>query len=255
MKNKGWEFSINAIPVHTKDFEWTVGLNYTATDSKITKLNVVDSESTYVAANPFSIGKFVQVFMVDQTPYTYYMAKQAYDDAGKPLEGQYVQPDGSISNIETRYATGKSALPTSLLGFNTHFSYRNWDLALSGHGAFGNTIYSYVHSNDYKEQVYTDQGTYLNILKYTRDKGFDKQQYYTDYFLEDGSFFRFDNVTLGYTFHKLWNNTSSLQLSLGIQNIATITGYSGIDPELYDGIDRKVYQRPRIYTFSMNLTF
>ena len=256
MENQGLEFSINAIPVHTKDWEWNIGLNYTWTKSKITRLNVVDSESSYVETGAISgTGKFVQVFMVDHTPYTFYLAKQAYDDKGKPIEGQYVQPDGSISSTETRYATNKSALPTSFLGFNTHVSYRNWNLALSGHGAFGNYIYNYVVADDYKESVYSDQGSYSNILRTTRDSGFNQQRLYTDHFLEKGSFFRFDNITLGYTFHKLWNKTSSLNLNLGIQNLATITNYTGVDPEMYSGIDRNVYQRPRIYTFGMNLTF
>jgi len=217
---------------------------------------MVDSESSYVETGAISgTGKFVQVFMVDHTPYTFYLAKQAYDDKGKPIEGQYVQPDGSISSTETRYATNKSALPTSFLGFNTHVSYRNWNLALSGHGAFGNYIYNYVVADDYKESVYSDQGSYSNILRTTRDSGFNQQRLYTDHFLEKGSFFRFDNITLGYTFHKLWNKTSSLNLNLGIQNLATITNYTGVDPEMYSGIDRNVYQRPRIYTFGMNLTF
>ncbi len=256
MENQGLEFSLNVVPVHTKNWEWTVGFNYTWSDSKITKLNVVDSKSTYVETGSLSgTGKFSQVFMLDERPYTFYLAKQAYDEAGKPLEGQYIQPDGSVGTTETRYATGKSALPTSLLGFNTRLSYRNWTLALSGHGALGSYVYNYIKASDYKESVYSDQGSYSNILRYTRDNGFGKQRLYTDYFLEKGSFFRFDNLTLGYTFRKLWKSASSLNLSFGVQNIATITGYSGIDPELYSGIDKNVYQRPRVYTFGMNLTF
>lgn len=256
MENQGVEFSLNVVPVHTKDWEWTVGLNYTWSDSKITRLNVVDSSTSLVETGAISgTGKFVQAFMVDQTPYTFYLAKQAYDDSGKPIEGQYIQPDGSVSSTETRYATGKSALPTSLLGFNTRVSYRDWDLALSGHGAFGNYIYNYVEASDYKEGVYSDQGSYSNILRRTRDRGFNQQRLYTDYYLEKGSFFRFDNITLGYRFRRLWDNKSSLHLSFGVQNLFTITNYNGIDPEIYSGIDKNIYQRPRIYTFGMNLTF
>lgn len=256
MENQGLEFAVNAVPLHTKDLEWTVGLNYTWTQSKITRLNVIDSKSSYVETGSISgTGKFVQVFMVDETPYTFYLAKQAYDDAGKPLEGQYIQPDGSVSATETRYATGKSALPKHLLGFNTRLTYRNWDFALSGHGAFGNYIYNYVKASDYKESVYSDQGSYSNILRATRDNGFNQQRLYTDHFLEKGDFFRFDNITIGYTFDNLWNSSSKLNLNFGIQNIGTITGYSGLDPEMYSGIDKNVYQRPRVYTFGMNLTF
>ena len=256
MENEGVEFAINAVPVHTKDWEWTIGFNYTWNDSKITKLNMIDTGQNFVQTGAISgTGKYVQVFMVDERPYTFYLCKQAYDADGNALEGQYVQPDGSISSTETRYATGKSALPTSYMGFNTRLTYKNWDLAISGHGSFGNYVYNYVAADQYVQSVYSDQGSYSNILQVTAESGFQQQQLYSDKWLEDASFFRFDNITLGYTFNKLWNSDSKLRLTFSMSNIATITGYSGIDPELSDGLDRDVYPRPRSYTFGLNLTF
>lgn len=256
MENQGVEFAINAVPVRTSDFEWTVGFNYTWNDSKITKLNMIDTGQNFVQTGAISgTGKYVQVFMVGERPYTFYLCKQAYDENGKPLEGQYIQPDGSVSSNEYRYATGKSALPTSYIGFNTRLSYKNWDLAISGHGSFGNYVYNYVAADQYIQSVYSDQGSYSNILQSTADTGFQTQQLYSDMWLENGSFFRFDNITLGYTFDKLWNDNSRLRLTASVSNIATITGYSGIDPELPDGLDREVYPRPRTYSFGVNLTF
>lgn len=256
MDNQGAEFSINFVPINTKDWNWSVGFNYTWNDSKITKLNMVDSDNNFVQTGSISgTGKTVQVFMVDERPYTFYLAKQAYDASGKPLEGQYIQPDGSISSTETRYATGKSSLPTSYLGFNTQVSYKNWDFAISGHGSFGNYMYNFVAADQYVQSVYSDQGSYSNILKVTQATGFQTQQLYSDYFLENASFFRIDNISLGYTFHKLWNSSSSLRLTFGVQNVAVFTGYSGIDPEIYSGIDREVYPRPRTYSFSASLSF
>ena len=227
MENKGAEFSINFIPVTTKDWECSIS----------------------------STGKTVQVFMVDERPYTFYLAKQAYDENGKPLEGQYIQPDGSVSSTETRYATGKSSLPTSYLGLNTQLSYKNWDFAISGHGSLGNYMYNYVAADQYVQSVYSDQGSFSNILKATRDTGFQQQQLYSDYFLEDASFFRIDNISLGYTFRKLWNDSSSLRLTAGVQNVVTFTKYSGLDPEIYSGIDKEVYPRPRTFSFSASLIF
>lgn len=256
MDNKGLEFSINAVPVHTKGWKWTVGMNYTWNDSKITKLNVVDSEANFVQTGAISgTGKTVQVFMVGERPYTFYLAKQAYDDNGKPIEGQYVQPDGSVSATETKYATNKSALPESYLGFNTQLSYKNWDFAISGHGAFGNYVYNYIAADQYVQSVYSDQGNFSNILSRTKATGFQNQQLYSDYFLEKGNFFRIDNISLGYTFKKLWDQSSSLRLTFGVQNVATFTGYSGIDPEIYSGIDKEIYPRPRVFSLSANLTF
>lgn len=256
MENQGVEIALNAVPVSTKDWEWTIGFNYTWQQSKITKLNVIDSDNNFVNTGSISgTGKTVQVFMVDRTPYTFYLAKQAYDEAGKPIEGQYIQPDGSVSSTETKYANDKSALPTSLLGFNTHLSYKQWDLGISGHGTLGNYVYNYVKADQYLQSAYSDQGSFSNLLVSTMETGFDNQQLYSDLWLEDGSFFRIDNITLGYTFRKLWDKKSSLRLSFGVQNVCTFTHYSGIDPELYNGIDREMYPRPRTYTLSLNLNF
>nr|WP_321374884.1 TonB-dependent receptor [uncultured Bacteroides sp.] len=256
MDNNGFEFSINTVPVHTKNLNWTVGMNYTWNDSKITKLNVVDSNANFVQTGAISgTGKTVQVFMVGERPYTFYLAKQAYDDNGKPIEGKYVQPDGSISATETKYATKKSALPKSYLGLNTQLSYKNWDFAVSGHGAFGNYVYNYIAADQYVQSVYSDQGNFSNILSSTKSTGFQNQQLYSDYFLEKGNFFRIDNISLGYTFKKLLNQSSSLRLTLGVQNVATFTSYSGIDPEIYSGIDKNIYPRPRVFSLSANLNF
>lgn len=256
MKNNGFEFAINAVPVSTENLRWQVGINYTWNDSEITKLNLIDSEANFVQTGAISgTGKTVQVFMVGERPYTFYLAKQAYDESGKPIEGQYVQPDGTVSPTETKYATGKSALPSSYLGFNTQLTYKNWDFAISAHGAFGAYVYNYVQADQYLASVYSDQGNFSNILCSTRDTGFLNQQLYSDYFLEKADFFRIDNISLGYTFPKLWNNSSSLRLTLGVQNLVTFSGYSGIDPEIYSGIDKEVYPRPRVFSLSANLNF
>ncbi len=200
-------------------------------------------------------GKYVQVFMVGKRPYTFYLAKQAYDENGKALEGMYVQPDGSVSSTETRYATDKSALPKRYFGFNTSLTYRNWYLGMNGHGAFGNYVYNYVKADQYLQSVYSDQGNFSNILPSTRDLGFDTQQLYSDIFLEKGDFFRLDNITLAYTFNHLWNTSSKLRLAFTVQNVFTMTVYDGIDPELSNGIDREVYPRPRTFSISANLNF
>jgi TonB-dependent starch-binding outer membrane protein SusC len=112
-----------------------------------------------------------------------------------------------------------------------------------------------VAADQYVQSVYSDQGNFSNILCRTKDSGFQNQQLYSDYFLEKGNFFRIDNLSLGYTFQKLWNNSSSLRLTFGVQNVATFTSYSGIDPEIYSGIDKEVYPRPRVFSLSANLNF
>jgi len=259
MENKGFEFAINGIPLKTKDFEWSISANFTWNSSKITKLNTIDTDDNYVkTGNAGGTGKYLQVHKVGETPYTFFLLKQAYDDTGKPLDGQYVAADGSITTSEedaNKYVTGKSSMAPYFYGLSTRLNYKNWDLGINGHGSINNYVYNYVAASDSYDALYSSQGTSSNILHSTVKSGFTQQRLYTDYFLENASFFRIDNITLGYTFHKLWRTGSNIRLSFAVQNVYTFTGYSGIDPEIYNGIDNNVYQRPRVFMLGLNLNF
>ena len=103
--------------------------------------------------------------------------------------------------------------------------------------------------------LFSSQGVSGNISRDALNRGFVQERYFSDIFLESGAFFRFDNITLGYTMNKLWNESSRLRFSLSAQNIILLTKYSGVDPEIFNGLDNNVYQRPRILTFSMNVNF
>ena len=93
------------------------------------------------------------------------------------------------------------------------------------------------------------------LLRSTLENKFTQDRQFTDHFLERGNFFRIDNITIGHTFNKLWNDGTSLRLSFAVQNVCTLSGYSGLDPELYDGIDKNIYQRPRTFMLGVNLNF
>lgn len=262
MENKGIEFAINAVPIAKGDWHWDMGVNVTYNKSEITKLNTVDSDSYGVLVGPVSgTGKTVQIHSVGYAPYTFYLARQAYDDDGKPIEGKYVQADGSVSSTETLYRT-KSPTPKVYLGISSKLQYKEWDLGFNAHASFGHYIYNYIRANDYKDNAY-NSNTYSNILSFTRNSGFTQQQLYSDYFLEKGDFFRMDNITLGYTFNKLFKSDMTLRLAFSVQNVFVITGYDGLDPEAfyrsgstsYVGIDKNLYPRPRMYMFGLNLNF
>lgn len=262
MKNTGFEVALNTIPVVTKDLSWDFNINITYNKSEITKLNTIDSDSYGVDVGPISgTGKYVQTHAVGYAPYTFFLAKQAYDENGKPLEEQYVQEDGSVSSNEYRRRT-KSPQPKVYMGISSKVTYKDWDLGFNAHASFGNYIYNAIEADAYKESVY-EGNTYSNLLRATYEKGFEKQRLYSDYFLENGSFFRMDNITLGYTFPKLGNTGMNLRISAAVQNIFIITGYSGLDPEAfyrhdnvtYAGIDKNLYPRPRTYMVGFNLNF
>ncbi|MFC4676867.1 TonB-dependent receptor [Dysgonomonas termitidis] len=254
MKNAGFEFALNTVPVSTKDLNWDFNVNLTYNKSEITKLNMIDSDTYVVKVGAVSSGKEVQIHAVGYAPYTFYLAQQAYDEDGNALDGKYIQADGSISSDDTYRRKAKSPNPRVYMGLSSKVTYKNWDLGFNAHASFGNYIYNHLVADDYKGRVY-DLSAYKNILRVTRDKGFEVQRLYSDYFLENGSFFKMDNITAGYTFPKLGKSDMSLRLSGAVQNVFIITGYSGLDPEIYSGIDRNTYPRPRVYTLSLNLNF
>jgi len=259
MKNKGVEVALTAVPVKTRDWEWSVSGNFTWNVSEITKLNTIDSDDNYILAGNIGDRDYVQIHKVGKTPYTYFLMKQAYDENGKPLDGQYVAPDGEIVTSvsdKNKYVTDKSPHMPYFYGLSTRLSYQNWDLGINAHGGFGHYIFNYQAARDSFDKLYSADGnTSGNIMRSTVETGFTEARKFSDYFLEKGDFFKIDNITLGYSFLRLWNDKTSLRLAFNIQNVALISGYSGIDPEIYSGLDRNSYQRPRTYSFSLNLNF
>lgn len=259
MKNKGIELAVSAIPVKTRDWEWSIGGNFTWNASEITKLNTIDSEDNSINAGSIGDRDYVQRHKVGETPYTYFLLKQAYDDNGNPLDGKYVAPNGDIVTSESdvnKYMTGKSSHMPYFYGLSTRISYKNWDLGANAHGGFGHYVFNYQSARDSFDKLYSADGnTSGNIMSSTLKTGFTQSRKFSDYFLEKGDFFKIDNITLGYSFSKLWNDKTSLRLAFNVQNVALFSGYSGIDPEIFSGIDRNSYQRPRMYSFSLNLNF
>lgn len=259
MEGQGFEFAINGEPIKNKNWLWTIGGNFTYGNSKITKLNTIDAQNSYVkTGSAGGTGNFLQVHMIGETPNTFFLLQQAYDDKGKPLEGKYIAKDGSVTSSEAdanKYVNGKSSRIPYYFGFQNRVIYKDWDFGINGHGAFGNYVYNYQEAKQSLESLYSAAGVSGNISHTTLNNGFKQQRIYTDYFLESGAFFTFDNVTLGYTINKLWGDKSNLRMALSAQNVYRITKYSGVDPEVYSGIDNNIYQRPRMYTLALNLNF
>ncbi|WP_396185353.1 SusC/RagA family TonB-linked outer membrane protein [Flavobacterium sp.] len=258
MEGKGAEFALNVIPVKTKDWEWSLGGNFTYSISKISKLNTIDRENSYVKTGTISRQDF-QIHKVGEIPNTYFLLRQAYDENGKPLDGKFIAPDGSITTSiadSNKYITGKSSRAPYYYGFNTRLIYKNLDFGMNGHGSFGNYILNYQEASKSLSSLYGGSaGISSNISHATLEKGFTQSQVFSDIYLEDGAFFKFDNITVGYTMEKLSKTIKSLRFAFSLQNIATITDYSGLDPEIFNGLDNNIYQRPKIYTLSLNANF
>ena len=261
MTNKGVEVDLNAILVETRDASWTLGVNAAYNRNMITKLTASDENATGVETGGISggTGNNVQMFQVGYPMRTFNLYQQVYDQDGNPINGVYVDRnnDGQI-NADDKYL-GKHADADWTFGFNTNFSWKNWTAALSGHASIGNWVYNNVASDtEMLADLWTNQFVSNRVASAPRSM-FTQAQYLSDYYLQDGSFLKLDNFTLGYTIPKLFNVTADRPFSLNIfgtvQNICTLTRYTGIDPEIFGGIDSTVYPRPRTFVLGVKLNF
>ena len=261
MTNIGAEIDINAILVETRDASWTFGINAAYNKNKITKLTASDDNATGVETGGISggTGNNVQMHQVGYPMRTFYLYQQVYDTNGNPVNGVYVDRnnDGQIT-ADDKYLGHKPDADVTL-GFNTSFSYKNWTFALSGHAAIGNWVYNNVASDtEMLADLWTNSFISNRVASATRSM-FSQAQYLSDYYLEKASFLKLDNFTIGYTFPKLFNIAQDRPASLNIfgtvQNICTLTRYSGIDPEVFGGIDGALYPRPRTFVAGVKFNF
>ena len=254
--NKGVEFEITGIPVQTKDWNWTVGANLAYNQNRITKLTTNDGDGyTGVATGGISggVGNTIQRHMTGYPANTFYVYQQIYDESGAPIPGAYVDQNGDgVIDADDLYYLGQ-ANPVWTIGFNTSVSWKNLTLAIAGHGNLGNMVYN---NNASRLSLLSDLWTnsfVRNCMTAAPAWGFDQAAYLSDYWVEDGSFFKIDRITLSYLFDL--GKGGNLNLFGTVQNVATFTKYSGIDPEVFGGIDNNVYPRPRTYIIGLKYNF
>jgi iron complex outermembrane receptor protein len=261
MTNEGVEFNINAEPVKTKDLTWDVNFNYTYNKNTITNLTVVPDDTTYIGFPSTNISGsqgFAFINSVGGSKNTFYLYHQVYDQNGKPIEGLFedVNRDGII-NEDDKYK-GKQADPDIFLGFSTNLTYKRWNVGFVLRGSFNNYVYNNVYSNIGRLNAAIG-GPFINNVSsnflVTGFKGTTDQQLLSDYYLENASFLKMDNLNVGYNVGRIFKDKATLQLSATVQNVFVITNYSGLDPEVSNGVDNNLYPRPRIYALGINLHF
>ncbi|MBQ2113326.1 MAG: SusC/RagA family TonB-linked outer membrane protein [Bacteroidales bacterium] len=264
IRNKGLEFSINAVPVQRGDLSVQVGFNGTFQDTEFTKLNHTEDNNYYIETGNISkgTGGYLCRQMVGYAPYTYYTYEQKYDPDGNPLQNEFVDRDGNgVITENDRYMTGKSAAPKFYYGLNMKVTWRNWDFGLNGHGAAGTWVFNDFASSNSTSSLDLNSGALPNQAKLVKKTGFTApnsvQQWYSDYFLENASFFRLDDINLGYTFRGIGRWDTDVRLGCGVQNVFVLTGYSGMDPEVISetGIDNIIWPRPRTWSLRINVNF
>jgi len=264
LENKGIELTLNLVPIQTDDLNLTLGFNGAWSDTEITKLTTNES-ADYIGepVGGFSggVGNNIQIHTVGFAPNSFYVYEQVYDANGKPLEDVYVDRDGDGSiTLKDRYRFEKPTADITA-GFTTDLNYKNWNFTMSWRGSFGNYVYNNVDSNlgfklNLLNTAFPD--VISNGVENVMETGFingGTERYLSDYYVQDASFIRFDNVGLGYDFNSVFGEGTNLKLNATVQNVLTITDYEGLDPEVFGGIDYNIYPRPRIYTLGLNLNF
>lgn len=256
MKNEGIEGSITVIPVKNQNTTWEVSFNATHYKPVITKLKDRADESFNMEVGGIEggSGNRIQAHAVGYAPNSFWVYQQVYDSNGKPVDGAFVDRngDGMISTKDMYYY--KSTTPDAILGFSTKVSHKNWDFALSARAVLGNYVYNNAASNSSLQSVSTNE--YLqNVFATAPQYQFSVPQYKSDIYVENASFLRLDNINVGYNFGEIFTKGSNLKVYAMAQNVFVITKYSGVDPEVFTGIDNGYYQMPRIYSLGFNFQF
>ena len=254
--SKGIEISLAATPVQNKNWEWNISGNATWQSNKITNLRVnAKSDAPNTPAGSVD-SHYVQVLSEGYAPYSYYVYKQIYDEkTGKPIEGLYadLNGDGKVDSNDLYHYHSPS--PDWLFGLSTSLRWKKLTLSTSLRASLGNYLYNGMAMNTGAWETMSYNSYQLNRLNASYLKtNFQKRQYESDLYVENASFIKMDNIQLSYNFGKI-SKWFSLNASFMVQNVFTITNYTGVDPECQSGIDMSVYPRPRTYSLTIGLDF
>ncbi len=264
LHNQGVEFSLTYRPIVTKDWRWEVGYNFTYNDNKIDKLVASDDPNYKILHGGLAVGDAgsdgIQAWAVGHPVSAYYTYQQVYDKNGQPIEGEFVDRNGDgIINSNDRYFY-KKADADVLMGFTSKLIYKNWDFSFSLRASLGNYAYNAVEANSSNvdvERLYNGS-SWHNVPTMVLEKKWNyvsTEDALSDYFIQNASFLKCDNITIGYSFEKLFKLPISGRIYATAQNVFTITKYKGIDPEINGGYDGNIYPRPFTGVLGLNLNF
>jgi iron complex outermembrane receptor protein len=263
MESKGVEFVLNTTPVKAGKVTWDFGFNVAYDKSKITKLlKFPDPNFKGIRVGNISggTGNSIAIYAVGYPPPVFFVYKQVYDSkSGRPIEGLYedINRDGKVDELDRVFY--KHPSPDVLLGINSSLTYDKWSFSVAAHGSFGNYLYNNFNSNNGVIRAIKNPLTFIGNASsdYYQSAQFVNNQYFSDYYIENASFLRFDNINLGYNAGKILGNTTNTRITANVQNVGVFSKYKGLDPEISDnnGIDNNIYPRPIVFTLGVNVDF
>lgn len=256
---QGAEFAISydvlSKRIDNKSVNWNIGFNATVLRSEIEALALEQDVRTGGIAG--GTGGTIQLHRMGYAPFKFFVHKQVYDAEGNPIEGAYADLNGdNIINDEDRYLH-RNNQPEVTLGLYSRLDYRNFDLSFNMRASLGNYIYNNVNAARAQLDLLQNGSVLSNLPANVLQANFNTTPnvILSDYYIEDGSFLRMDNITLGYSFQQVWGSKVNARLSLGVQNVFVLTNYSGLDPEIFNGIDNTIFPRARTFLLGGNFTF
>ena len=253
LQNTGVEVTLAGTPIASHSFTWNVNFTMAYNKNKITKLTRagnVDYPGIPQGGISGGTGNTIELLAVGSQLGAYYVYHQLYDANGKPIEGAYASGG--------KYVTKYSGTPPWTFGFSSRMNWKNWYMNFAGHADVGNYNYNNVASGKDALFYTYNTGFLSNTTPGAVATGFNNAQYMSDYFIQNASFLRLDNLTLGYNFNKLIEGKLRASLYATVQNLFVITKYKGVDPELggnNSGIDNNIYPIPRVYILGLKVNF
>ncbi|MEM9987317.1 MAG: TonB-dependent receptor, partial [Bacteroidota bacterium] len=259
IENQGFELTTNFDIVRREDWNVSFGFNVTRNLNTISQLTQVASDSAIgnlVGDISGGVGNTVQVHTVGFPTFSFYVLEQVYDDAGLPIEGEYVDRNGDGEvNLDDRYRF-ENPTPDYFLGATGNVSYKSLSLSFVVRGNIGQYVYNNVRSDRGTLRGVNNSPPFLtNMHRDVLTTRFENPQLFSDYYLEDASFVRLDNLVLSYSLPNLAKDRIRAQVSVIGQNLWVLTNYSGLDPEVANGIDNNFYPVPRTLSLGVNLSF
>lgn len=253
---KGVEFTLNANAIKTENFNWNMNFNVSKFERRIK--NLVNGSDIFLGDNIAGTGTPGQIFREGYTPYSFYVYKQLYNNEGKPIEGAFADLNGdNIRNDADKYIYNNPD-PDFTLGFASNMNYKKFDFSFNLRASIGNRIFNAVDASRAQYDAMENGGVLSNVPSQITETNFQTTSnvVLSDLYIENASFLKMDNVTLGYTLNNWLNSKASLRISTGVQNVFVITKYSGLDPEITNnGVDKTIYPRQRSILFGLNLKF
>jgi len=261
MENRGIEFNINADVIRTDNLVWSVNFNTTYNKNEITRLTLSNNPG-FIGNEFFTVGggtgNTLLVNTVGFPKSSFFVYKQVYDNNGNPIDGLYedLNRDGLVNSAD-RYRY-KNPAPEMFYGFSTNVTYKKWSAGFVLRASTGNYVYNNINAvNGNRNAVFGNgflNNAYNDVLN-TNFSGTKAGFSLSDYFIENASFLRMDNLTLGYDMGSIMKGKAHVRLNANVQNVFVITKYKGLDPEIGNGVDNNFYPRPRTFVIGANFDF